>query len=209
MMSQNPMVQQLQQTNPQAAAMMSNPEMMRAMMRPENLRAMMQMQQSMQQFQSSGNFPAFPPMTMPQPTQGDSNGIDNCNNGRDSNIDFASLLNQMQSANINGQAAQQQQQQHPADRYRSQLQSLRDMGFDDEQASLRALHANRGNLNRAVYMLLMGNVPSFVPGLDDTNIDSNTNTSSNRSAANAENADSTDSNEPPAEVKDSKEKKND
>merc|ERR1711920_1222335 len=65
------------------------------------------------------------------------------------------------------QTNQQQQQQHPADRYRNQLQSLRDMGFDDEQASLQALQQNHGNLNRAVDQLLMGPPPA--PANTNTN----------------------------------------
>ena len=85
-------------------------------------------------------------------------------------LDFSGLLNQMQATNLGGGAAQQQQQQqqqHPADRFRIQLQSLRDMGFDDEQGSLRALQASHGNLNRAVDMMLMGEVPASVPGIPD------------------------------------------
>jgi len=187
--SQNPMIQQLRQSNPQAAAMMSNPEMMRTMMRPENIRAMMQ---------------GFPPMgAMPQST-GFGGGANGSSNSGGDNLDFSSLLNQMQSASLTGQAPQQQQ--HPADHYRAQLTSLRDMGFDDEQASLRALHVNRGNLNRAVDMMLMGNVPDVVPGLDfstSTNSNSENSQTANSTSANADNETS------PAEPKDASEKKND
>merc|ERR1712137_1449503 len=78
-------------------------------------------------------------------------------------MDFSNLLNQFQATSI----GPQDNQQHPADRYRSQLQQLRDMGFDDEQNSLRALVSNGGNLNRAVDNLIMGTVPAFVSGVDD------------------------------------------
>ena len=95
-------------------------------------------------------------------------------------LDFGSLLQQMQGTT--GQPQQQRQQQHPADRYRSQLQSLRDMGFDDEQAGLAALQQNHGNLNRAVDQLLMGppvsapapsSAPASAPALQPPPEDSN------------------------------------
>jgi ribosomal protein L12E/L44/L45/RPP1/RPP2 len=78
-------------------------------------------------------------------------------------LDFGSLMQQFQGMQTNtnaggqggGAAAPNRSQMHPADRYRSQLQQLRDMGFDDEQAALAALQANHGNLNRAVDQLLM------------------------------------------------------
>merc|ERR1712028_293445 len=53
-------------------------------------------------------------------------------------------------------------QQHPADRYRPQLQSLRDMGFDNEQQCLQVLQQYHGNLNRAVDVLIM-TPPTPVP----------------------------------------------
>ena len=91
-------------------------------------------------------------------------------------MDFGALMQNMQFAGSGGGGAaaggpggmffpppsfgaasiQQQQIQHPADRFRYQLQSLRDMGFDDELANLAALQQTHGNLNRAVDQLLMG-----------------------------------------------------
>ena len=58
---------------------------------------------------------------------------------------------------------QQQPQQSPAERFRIQLRSLYDMGFDDEQRSLAALQQTGGNLNRAVDVLLSGDIPAAVP----------------------------------------------
>merc|ERR1711957_1092806 len=57
------------------------------------------------------------------------------------------------------QQPSQQQQQYPADRYRNQLQSLRDMGFDNEQQCLQVLQQNHGNVNRAVDILVMSPQP--------------------------------------------------
>mmetsp|Transcript_20243 Transcript_20243/g.23103 ORF Transcript_20243/g.23103 Transcript_20243/m.23103 type:complete len:555 (+) Transcript_20243:121-1785(+) len=192
--TQNPMIQQMRQNNPQAAAMMSNPEMLRTMMRPENIRTMMQ---------------GLPPTGSVPQSMGFSSGASGSVNPGGDNLDFSTLLNQMQSASLNRQA-QPPMQQHPADRYRAQLISLRDMGFDDEQASLRALHANQGNLNRAVDMLLMGTVPDVVPGLDlsmnSNNTSENNVTNSGAATSSSTNADSE---TVPAEPKDAAEKKND
>jgi hypothetical protein len=48
----------------------------------------------------------------------------------------------------------QQQQQPPDVRFQRQLQSLRDMGFDQDERSIQALLAVGGNINRAVEWLL-------------------------------------------------------
>lgn len=73
--------------------------------------------------------------------------------------DFGSMLQQMQGGGV-GAPGGMPATQHPADRFRTQLASLRDMGFDDEQACLAALQQNHGNLNRAVDQLLMGPPPA-------------------------------------------------
>merc|ERR1712161_79630 len=52
----------------------------------------------------------------------------NAGSTRDSNVNGNPFAPQQQQ-----QLSQPSQQQHPADRYRNQLQSLRDMGFDKEQ----------------------------------------------------------------------------
>merc|ERR1712228_568555 len=69
-------------------------------------------------------------------------------------LDFSNLLQQFQGLNTASPTGAPSQPTNPADRYRVQLRSLYDMGFDDEQASLAALQAVNGNLNRAVDHLL-------------------------------------------------------
>jgi len=151
MMENNPMLRQMRETNPQVASMISNPEMMRAMMNPQNLRALNQMQNAMQQL--GHNVPGFPtpslgtnatPSSPNQPALGNSG------------MDFSSLLNQFQTASVSSSAgaSAQQEQIPPEQRYRMQLQSLNDMGFDDNQANIRALTQTHGNVNRAVDVLL-------------------------------------------------------
>ena len=44
--------------------------------------------------------------------------------------------------------------QPPAERFRVQLQQLRDMGFYDEDANIRALTMSNGNVNAAIERLL-------------------------------------------------------
>ena len=48
--------------------------------------------------------------------------------------------------------------QSPAERYATQLEALRNMGFDDESANIRALQQTNGNINMAVERLISGNV---------------------------------------------------
>lgn len=151
MMQSNPMLQQMMVQDPHMAQMLSDPQFMRSMMNPTTLRSMVQLQSSMN---SNGRMPPLPPPA---------------------GLDFSNLLQQMQSTNLNAPPTfgaipssfgtmpfspfgtmppPQIPIQHPADRYRRQLQSLRDMGFDDEALNLRALETHHGNVNRAVDMMI-------------------------------------------------------
>ena len=154
MMDSNPMMRQMREQNPQAAAMLSNPEAMRAMMDPTNLRAMMQLQQSMQQLgQSVPGFPGMPP-------PGGAGGFSAAGSGsQQGGLDFSSLLGSMQGTSLSspggtGTSMGSAQARPPEERFRIQLQSLRDMGFDDDAANIRALEQNHGNVNRAIDYLL-------------------------------------------------------
>jgi ubiquilin len=136
MMDSNPMMRQLRETNPQMAEIMSNPETIRSMMNPSNLRNMMALQNSMQHL--AQNVPGFPgPAGGTMPT----------------GLDFSSLLSQMQSTNIGG-ISTPQQQIPPEQRYRIQLQSLNDMGFDDNVSNIAALVRTHGNVNQSIDILL-------------------------------------------------------
>jgi len=158
-MENNPMLRQMRETNPEAAAMMSNPETMRTMMNPENLRAMLQMQNAMQQL--GQNIPGFPPvagMGVNSPGGGMNQNPSSISTtvGANNGMDFSSLLNQFQATSVSGNSFQQRQQMPPEQRFRMQLQSMNDMGFDDNVANLQALSQTHGNVNRAVDVLLMG-----------------------------------------------------
>jgi len=162
MMDSNPMLRQMSDSNPQMAQMLSNPEAMRQMMNPQNLRAMSQLQGAMQQMGGSNGVPGMmPPMMPPNPaatTPAPPAG----------GLDFSSVLNQFQSTNIGmsgvggatrapaGFGAMPTALPPPEQRFRHQLQSLRDMGFDDEAENIRALTMNHGNVNRAIETLFEG-----------------------------------------------------
>ena len=155
MMASNPMLAQLRQSNPQMASMLSNPEFMRTMMNPQVLRSMMQLQQSMGGAGGGGGMPGFPGMAG---SPGGAGGA---------GMDFASLLGSMQGANLSspggaggGSAAVNRP---PEERYRVQLQSLRDMGFDDDATNIRVLEQNHGNVNRAIDFLLTQPMPAPAP----------------------------------------------
>ena len=205
MIESNPM---LQQTNPQLAqSLLENPAMMRQMMDPDNLRAMMQLQRSF-----GGAMPGMPGMAPPAAPAGEGAGLD-----------FSNLLNQFQSTNLGAGmppfpfggagagagAPQQQQQQHPADRDRVQIRSLQDMGFDDEQANLRALVSNHGNLNRAVDALIAGTVPAHVDGVSNVPPPSSTATNESSTQNDSTNQGEEQQQQEQQEPKGATEKKND
>jgi len=195
MMDGNPMLRQLRQSNPQLAAMMSNPDTIRSMMNPDNLRSMVNMQRTM------GNM-GTPGMSMPNNLGG--SGSANANNlfqnmmsgtpppmsassGSNLNatpgLDFSSLLNQMQTAsvsptsNTNASANINSNAIPPEQRYSMQLQSLNDMGFDDNRVNIAALMQTHGNVNRAVDMLLT-NPPAPIPDNTSTTTNNNVSTAS-------------------------------
>mmetsp|Transcript_8214 Transcript_8214/g.10092 ORF Transcript_8214/g.10092 Transcript_8214/m.10092 type:complete len:546 (-) Transcript_8214:308-1945(-) len=152
MMENNPMLAQMRQANPAAAAMMSQPETLRTMMDPTNLRAMMQMQQAMQTLQGNGlAIPGMPPVPDMSSSSNSSSGA----SPAAGNLDFSGLLQSMQNANLSGTTPPAMPQQRPPEeRFRVQLASLNDMGFNDQDANIRALSETHGNVNRAVERLL-------------------------------------------------------
>lgn len=106
-------------------------------------------------FQQGGRNPASgaPPTSEaasnPPPTSGASNmgGL----------MDFASMLQQMNIAGAGGGAAPTAQLQPPEERFRSQLEQLVTMGFNDREANIRALTASFGDINAAIEHLISGN----------------------------------------------------
>ena len=77
-------------------------------------------------------------------------------------MDFGSLLGSMQGADLGspGGAGGAGAYRPPEERYRVQLQSLRDMGFDDDAANIRILEQNHGNVNQTIDTLLSQPAPA-------------------------------------------------
>lgn len=158
--------------NPQFRAMLANPEFLRQMSNPANIQASMQMQQAMQQLQSSGLMPPMPGMAagapggmfgMPAPA-----GASPASGGV-GNLDFSALLGSTTTpgastpfggapaATGTGNAtAPAAPMQSLNERYASQLSQLQAMGFSDDERSLRVLQQCNGNVNAAVERLLSG-----------------------------------------------------
>ena len=104
----------------------------------------MQMQQSMQQLQSSGLFPANPMgFGLPSPAPYAPYG---------GGLDFSSILNQQPAVNPPVAPVDP-----PATRFASQLAQLECMGFSDTNRNLAVLQQCNGNVNLAVERLLGGN----------------------------------------------------
>lgn len=208
MMDSNPMIRQMREANPEMAAMMTNPETMRQMMNPSNLRAMVQMQNAMQQLgQSIPGLPAtgMPPMgSMGGSTNNPSSvpGSTPTTTPAPGVMDFTSLFNQLQNTSISGgtgvggvgTSSTPTSSVAPEQRYRMQLQSLNDMGFDNNETNIRALTQTHGNVNRAVDLLftdpLFQSTTASTPAPAanaSSNLDSTTNESSASSAPVEEN----------------------
>merc|ERR1712150_179024 len=172
------------------AQLMENPEVMRSMMNPTNLRTMMSMQNTMSQLQQQQSG-AMPTMNM-GPSSSNTTTPSAATGSNNPNLDFSSLLNQFNSATSLGAGtggmppspwanmAQPQQPRPPQERFRVQLQSLRDMGFEDEDENIQILQQNHGNLNRAVDQLIMGggstsNAPAPAPAAAQPPLNENDN----------------------------------
>lgn len=137
--------------NPAMRAMLTNPQYLQQLSNPDNMQAMMQLQQSMSTLQRNGLMPnmlGMPPMG----GAGLSPGI--------ASLNFDSLLNNAgrpAPSPFAPVAAPAPAPVDPAVRYAAQIQQLRDMGFLDDEANLRAIQATSGNVNAAVERLLGGN----------------------------------------------------
>lgn len=142
-----PGLRQAAEANPQLRETLSNPEMLRTVFDPQNLQAMMQMQQAMQQLQSSG-LGSMMGLGDATGTGANPTGGGNPLGGANTAAGLASLL----AGGLGGPPPVAD----PETAYATQLQQLQDMGFSDRQANIRALQATGGNVNAAVERLLSG-----------------------------------------------------
>ncbi|PIA14625.1 hypothetical protein COEREDRAFT_82649 [Coemansia reversa NRRL 1564] len=161
MIENNPMLRE--RMTPEMRQMLANPEFLRMATNPEFIRASTQMQSAMRNMQgggSSGNNSGQmynPWATNPQ----NSSAADGTNAPASSQQSqpnpFAALLGGnmgMPSFQQNQQPSNEINQQPPEERYRTELQQLREMGFLDESQNIRALSATGGNVNAAIEYLI-------------------------------------------------------
>lgn len=156
--------------NPQMRAMLSNPQFLQQISNPDNMQAMMQMQQAMSTLQRNGMMGPMlgmpgGPAAFPSPATARSGSGVNA-------LNFDSLFSPSPAPSSAAPPAAPFMNPFapppvaptppappadPATLYAPQLQQLRDMGFFDEEANLRAIQSTRGNVNAAVERLLGGN----------------------------------------------------
>eukprot|EP00803_Ostreobium_quekettii_P002570 evm.model.scf_1213.6 EVM.evm.TU.scf_1213.6 scf_1213:34076-41018(-) len=144
-----PGLRQAAEQNPEMREAFSNPEMLSTMFDPQNIQAMMQIQQAMQQLQSSG---LGSMMGLPDAGATPLSGPAGAN--------ATSGLAQLLAGGMGGMGGMAGMGVPPvADpeaTYGPQLQQLQDMGFSDRPANIRALQATGGNVHAAVERLLSG-----------------------------------------------------
>jgi ubiquilin len=205
------MMQQMQgmdNTNPYATAMIQNMsdeqfvQMFTSMMDPTNMNQILQMEQQMQGLHlpstnnnSSGSNPAALLNPWLQQMANNPNATSMQNNPF--GLNFSNLLSGTgagnATANVNNISpwgssgssssnAAVHQSPPPGELYRLQLQSLYDMGFDDEIRNVAALQMTQGNVNRSVDMLLSGTVPHHAIQAATVALASNSSSSSSSSS---------------------------
>ena len=153
-MMQNPQMKALCDLNPGIKDLMTNKEFMRNMLKPENLEAMKNFQE--------GNF-------NPNTTQNLFNLGNNANNFGNNNNNFGfnlfnPMMNPMMNPMINPMMMRQQNffsqgnsnmtTEQLKDRYKNEIQSIKDMGFDNEEKIINALQKTNGNINASIERLI-------------------------------------------------------
>ena len=137
-MMQDPNMQQLMSTmfqgnRPPQVPPLANPAFLAQMFDPATMAAMAQLESSLQGF-SAGQTPA------------NLSGLNPTSPAANFTASFTPFLSAVND--------------NPEIRYRAQLQALRNMGFTDTAACIRALQQSGGNVNRAVDLLLGSNEPN-------------------------------------------------
>ncbi|GLD98551.1 hypothetical protein PINS_up007248 [Pythium insidiosum] len=150
----NPQVAAMLNANPQMRQMMMNPDFIRGIMNPQNLQAMLQMQSAMNQLRSSGLIPGFEAMNLGGAGMPGAPGTTPAA-GSGPPLDFSTLLGGLGAPGATGAAAPAA---NPEEQYASQLTQLNDMGFSNRDQNIRALQATFGNVHAAVERILNGSI---------------------------------------------------
>jgi len=155
----NPQLQEQMRTMmPQFLQQLQNPDMQQMMTNPQALNAILQIQQGMEQLRQVApglvgslgvppTVPAATPAAAPNaagttPTPAAAGAAGNSHA-------FSDFMSRMMTG-----MTQNQNNQPPEERYRSQLEQLAAMGFVNREANLQALTATFGDINAAVERLL-------------------------------------------------------
>lgn len=144
LLANNPQLQdQMRQMMPQFVQQMQNPEVQSMMTNPQALNAILQIQQGMEQLRSAapglvGTFgiPPVPAGTTPAPgtTATPTTGANTTGPAGGNPALFSDFMTRM----MNGMS-QNNTDQAPEERYRSQLEQLTSMGFINRDANLQGL----------------------------------------------------------------------
>ncbi|KAK9666677.1 hypothetical protein RND81_14G202800 [Saponaria officinalis] len=141
MVSMNPQLRAVTESNPQLREMMENPEVLRQLASPEVMQQMMTLQQSL--FSNMNR-----PQTNQDPLQTGAAA------GNANNMGFEMLMNMFGGLGTGGLTTPENSNVPPEELYATQLTQLQEMGFFDAQENIRALQATRGNVHAAVERLL-------------------------------------------------------
>ena len=139
-MMENPQIKALCDMNPAIKSMITNKEFMKSMFSPENLEKMKNIQE--------GNFnqPQF------NPNLGNINNNFNFNNNN--NFGFNLFNPNMMNMNMNQNNSNNMAIEQLKEKYKNEIQTIKDMGFDNEEKIINALQKTNGNINASIERLI-------------------------------------------------------
>ena len=141
-MMQNPQMKALCEINPGIKDLMTNKEFIKNMLKPENLEAMKNLQE--------GN---FNPNSVPNLFNFPNNN--NINNNFGFNL-FNPMMNplMMGQPNFFSQRNTNMTKEQLKEKYKKEIQAIKDMGFDNEEKIINALQKTNGNINASIERLI-------------------------------------------------------
>ena len=144
-MMQNPQMKALCEINPGIKDLMTNKEFIKNMLKPENLEAMKNLQEGNFNPNSVPNLFNFP----------NNSNINNINNNFGFNL-FNPMMNplMMGQPNFFSQRNTNMTKEQLKEKYKNEIQSIKDMGFDNEEKIINALQKTNGNINASIERLI-------------------------------------------------------
>ena len=144
-MMQNPQMKALCEINPGIKDLMTNKEFIKNMLKPENLEAMKNLQEGNFNPNSVSNLFNFP----------NNNNINNINNNFGFNL-FNPMMNplMMGQPNFFSQRNTNMTKEQLKEKYKNEIQAIKDMGFDNEEKIINALQKTNGNINASIERLI-------------------------------------------------------